>query len=158
LLGITLTAADREFLYNTCEQSGKGWVNFTMGLSRFNIILFRYTLFATLLMITYLATTHIHYPVIEDIHDKAGHLLAFYVLALLTDFSFPDSRLNLSKTALVLGYGLLIEIIQYFLPGRLCSVYDLTADALGLMIYWASLPALKYVPLLRRRWKSERYP
>jgi VanZ family protein len=126
-----------------------------MGLSRLNIIGFRLTLFATLLMITYLATTHIHYPVIANIHDKVGHLLAFYVLALLTDFSFPHSRLNLPKTALLLGYGLCIEIIQYFLPGRLCSVYDLTADALGLIIYWASLPALRYVPLLRRRWKSE---
>lgn len=128
-----------------------------MGFSRLNIILFRLTLVATLLMITYLATTHIHYPVIEDIHDKVSHLLAFYVLALLTDFSFPHSRLNLHKTALLLGYGLLIEIIQYFLPGRLCSVYDLTADALGLVIYWASLPALKYVPLLRRRWNTKQY-
>jgi VanZ family protein len=127
-----------------------------MGLSRLNIIGFRLTLLATLIMITYLATTYIHYPVIEDIHDKVGHLLAFYVLALLADFSFPDSRLNLSKTALLLGYGLFIEIIQYFLPGRMCSLYDLTADALGLVIYWASLPALKYVPLLRRRWDSKR--
>jgi VanZ family protein len=127
-----------------------------MALSRLTITVFRLTLVAMLLVITYLATTHIHYPVIEDINDKAGHLLAFYVLALLTDFSFPDSRLNLPKTALLLGYGLLIEIIQYFLPGRLCSVYDLTADVLGIMIYWASLPALKYVPLLRRRWKTER--
>jgi len=120
-------------------------------------MVFRFTLVATFLIITSLATTHIQYPVIEDIHDKAGHLLAFYVLALLTDFSFPGSRLNLPKTALLLGYGLLIEIIQYFLPGRLCSVYDLTADALGIMIYWGSFPALKYVPLLRRRWKSEHY-
>ena len=127
-----------------------------MGLSRSNVIGFRLTLFATLIMITYLATTYIHYPVIEDIHDKAGHLLAFYVLALLADFSFPDSRLNLSKTVPLLGYGLIIEIIQYFLPGRLCSVYDLTADVLGLLIYWASIPSLKSVPLLRRRWNSKR--
>ena len=127
-----------------------------MGLSRLNIMLFRLMFFATLLIVTYLATAHIHYPVIEDINDKAGHALAFYVLALLADFSFPGSRLNLPKTALLLSYGLLIEIIQYFLPGRMCSLYDLTADAVGLMIYWASLPALKYLPLLRRRWESER--
>jgi VanZ family protein len=131
--------------------------NLNMGLSRLNIIGFRLTLFATLLMITYLATTYVNYPVIENIHDKVGHLLAFYVLALLADFSFPDSRLNFSKTSLLLSYGLFIEIIQYFLPGRMCSVYDLTADALGLGMYWASLPALKYVPLLRRRWNSKRY-
>lgn len=128
-----------------------------MGFSRLNIIVFRLTLFATLLMITYLATTYIRYPVIENIHDKVGHVMAFYVLALLADFSFPDTRLNLSKTALLLSYGLFIEIIQYFLPGRMCSLYDLTADALGLMMYWASVPALKYVPLLRRRWNSKRY-
>lgn len=126
-----------------------------MALSRVTIILFRLTLFATLIIITYLATTSINYPAIEDINDKVGHALAFYVLALLADFSFPKSRLNLPKAALLLGYGLCIEIVQSFLPGRLCSVYDLTADALGLVAYWVSLPALKHVPLLRRRWKSE---
>ena len=93
-----------------------------------------------------------NYPVVENMNDKVNHILAFYVLGFLADFSFPGKRFGLSKVLTILGYGLLIEVIQYFLPYRSFSLYDLAADTAGLAIYWLSLPALKHLPLLRRRW------
>ena len=81
--------------------------------------------------------------------------MAFYVLALLVDFSFPQDKFGLSKILALLGFGLLIEVIQYFLPYRTFSLYDLAADGGGLTVYWFSLPTLRYVPLLRCRWNIE---
>jgi VanZ family protein len=126
-----------------------------MGLPQNNIITFRLALAAALVVVTHLATTQMNYPVVENLNDKVNHILAFYVLGFLTDFSFPWKRFGLSKVLPLLGFGLLIEVIQYFLPYRSFSFYDLAADATGLAVYWFSLPALKYLPLLRRRWDIE---
>ena len=126
-----------------------------MGFPQNNIITFRLALVATLMVVMHLATTQMNYPVVENMNDKVNHILAFYVLGFLADFSFPVKRFGLSKVLPVLGYGLLIEVIQYFLPYRSFSLYDLAADAAGLAVYWVSLPALKHLPLLRRRWSIE---
>jgi len=126
-----------------------------MDLPQTNIITFRLALLASLAVVMHLATTKINYPVIENMNDKVNHIFAFYVLGFLADFSFPRNKLGLSKVLPLLGFGLLIEVIQYFLPYRTFSLYDLAADAAGLAVYWASLPALKRLPLLRRRWNIE---
>ena len=96
----------------------------------------------------------VEYAELEDINDKVSHFLAFYVLSLLVDFSFPKYGFVLPKVFALLGYGLLIEIVQYFIPYRTCSLLDLSADGVGIALYWLSVPALKYVPLLRSRWKA----
>lgn len=92
---------------------------------------------------------------LKDISDKANHIFAFYVLALLVDFSFPKDRLGFSKVFALLSYGLLIEVIQNFLPNRTSSLLDLLADGVGIASYGFSLPILRHVPLFRRRWSVE---
>ena len=121
-------------------------------MSRTHIIAFRVVLTVALLAITHLAFTPQQYPVLKDISDKANHIFAFYVLALLVDFSFPKDRLGFSKVFALLSYGLLIEVIQYFLPNRTSSLLDLLADGVGIASYRFSLPVLRHVPLFRRRW------
>lgn len=128
-----------------------------MSLPRSNIISFRLALAAALVVITYLATTQLDYPAIGNINDKVSHILAFYVLALLGDFSFPEHKFDPGKILLLLAYGLFIEIIQYFLPYRTFSLLDLLADAIGLVLYSLSIPVLRGTPLLRRRWDSKAY-
>jgi VanZ family protein len=125
-----------------------------MNLARTKILLFRIALAVTLVVITVLATTQIDYPAVSSLNDKFSHIAAFYVLALLVDFSTPDSRYTLSKAAPLLGYGLLIEVVQYFLPHRTFSLLDLAADAAGLALYGLSLPLLRRLPVLRRRWEA----
>ena len=109
-----------------------------------------------LLAITHLAFTPQQYPVLKDISDKANHIFAFYVLALLVDFSFPKkkNRLGFSKVIALLSYGLLIEVIQNFLPNRTSSLLDVLADGVGIASYRFSLPVLRRVPLFRRRWAA----
>ena len=112
-----------------------------MNLPSRKIVVFRAMLLTALIAITHLATTSEQYPVAEDIGDKANHVMAFYALALLLDFSFPDRKFGLAKVSALLGYGLAIEFIQYFLPYRSASLYDLAADTAGLLVYGFPCPS-----------------
>ena len=58
----------------------------------------------------------------------------------------------------MLSYGLAIEIIQYFLPYRECSLFDLGADAAGLFLYRLSVPLLMKMDRMKGRWRGEGPP
>ena len=111
--------------------------------------LFQGALWVSLAVISYLAFTPLEMPGVSGINDKLAHLLAFIHLALLADFSWPETPWNSVKFFLLLGYGLLIEIIQAFLPLRLFSLFDLSADALGLIIYSLTIPWLMRYQLFK---------
>src|SRR5512143_1461411 len=123
-----------------------------MNLPKYTIAASRFLLIVAVIVILYLATTSRMIPVVEDINDKVEHVIAFYSLALLADFSFTQNGFGRAKALSLLSYGLAIEIIQYFLPYRSFSLLDLGADAVGLVIYAVSLPMLKRIPLLKKRW------
>ena len=126
-----------------------------MNLSCTSIIVFRVMLVLSLLLIIYLATTELTHPLMMSVNDKLGHVLAFVILAFFMDFSFPASSFNLSKILPLLAYGLLIEVIQYFLPYRMFSLLDMLADGSGLVIYVLLIPILRHVPILRLRWSEK---
>jgi VanZ family protein len=81
-------------------------------------------------------------------------MAAFLVLAALLDFSLPRQEFTLAKAGALLGYGLLIEIVQYFLPFRQFSLLDLAVDALGLAAYALLRPLCRRLPILRERWQG----
>lgn len=114
-----------------------------MNLSRSNIIVFRISLSAAITGILILATTPLEYPVVSGINDKLNHIFAFFVLSLLADFSFPEKKSFSSIFFPLMSYGMAIEIIQYFLPFRMFSLFDVAADALGIILYRLSLPLLQ---------------
>jgi len=115
---------------------------------------YRFLLAACLAVTAYLALTSSEIPVVADVNDKVEHILAFFTLALLADFSWPHSGFGAAKSMSLLGYGLAIEITQYFLPYREFSLLDLSADAAGLFLYWLVVPALKAFFLFRSRWQD----
>ena len=108
----------------------------------------------SLVVITYLATAELGYTVFPFNYDKINHLATFLVLALLVDFSFPNSRFNSVKIFLLLGYGLSIEIIQHFLPHRMFSMLDIVADSFGLLAYGLLIPFIKRLPAFSDRWAN----
>lgn len=66
--------------------------------------------------------------------DKGDHTLAFFVLSALATFAWPGHpwwRLALW----LLGYGVLIEIVQAFLPSRESSLLDVLADSTGIALH-----------------------
>ena len=123
-----------------------------MRLSRTTIIIFRILLVVSLLLFTYLATIELELPVMTSIDDKFGHVLVFLYLAFLIDYSFPASRFNLLKIVPLLLYGVVIEVIQYFIPHRMFSLLDLLADGIGIVIYALLFQILRDVPLFKLRW------
>lgn len=73
--------------------------------------------------------------------DKVVHLAEYAVFGIFLMLAFSGSRAvkvfrRASFRSLVIGalYGLSDEIHQYYVPGRICSVYDFTADVLGILL------------------------
>lgn len=126
-----------------------------MALPQRDIVVVRVALCVALTTVLYLATTPSHIPVVEDVNDKVNHATAFLALGLLADFSFPERGFDRWKILALLGYGLLIEVIQYFLPYRECSIYDLIADGAGLALYGCCMPAIRKLPWFRGRWDAQ---
>jgi VanZ family protein len=84
--------------------------------------------------------------------DKLLHALAFLALGFLVDFAFPDSGYGIRKVLPLMALGILIELVQSFLPWRSADIMDFLADCLGVGAYWVSWPILRKIPLFRRRW------
>lgn len=77
--------------------------------------------------------------------DKLQHLLAFGSMALAGALGFV-SRARVA--AGLLGYGVFIEVVQRWVPGRDASADDVLADAAGIAL------GLLAEALLRRRWPA----
>ncbi|MEJ2590236.1 MAG: VanZ family protein [Candidatus Thiodiazotropha sp.] len=108
----------------------------------------------TLLLVTYLAFGHIEKTPVASINDKFGHAAAFLCLGFLFDFARPATPWSMRKLLPLLAYGLFIEVVQYFLPYRTFSLWDLAADGAGLLLYPLMFPLLKRMPGLALRWNS----
>lgn len=102
--------------------------------------IFRLGLWACLALIAFLAFA----PLASDPgtgHDKANHILAFLVLAGLADLAYPGPApgRGWGKWVSLLAYGLFIETVQFFLPYREFSGWDLVADSFGIWLYVAGV-------------------
>lgn len=102
---------------------------------RFQHHLFQVGLWLSLVIVVYLATIRIDEPLPGNFSDKFYHSLCFAVLAFLTDYAYPKSGFGPRKYIPLFLYGIMIEVIQYFIPYRSFSTADMVADALGLVIY-----------------------
>lgn len=119
--------------------------------------LFRVGFVASILLISYLSFSQIEdspFTLLTFLNDKLQHAGAFFVLAFLLDFAWPRQPWQWTKWLPLLGYGLFIEIVQYFIPFREFSLWDLAADGLGLLLYGYALPLIKRTPGLAPRWNS----
>lgn len=108
-----------------------------MSREQAQLLFFRVCLAIALTAITFLVTTSRQFPIISTVSDKLNHLLAFFVLAILADRSFPGKTFWLMKALPLLAYGVLIECIQYFIPCREFSLLDVSVDGAGLILYGA---------------------
>jgi VanZ family protein len=119
---------------------------------RASIVFSRITLLVLVVLVSHLATTERTYAGVESLNDKVSHILAFGALSLAADFSFPQRPFRLAKILPLLGYGVLIELVQYFLPYRDSSALDVLADGVGIAAYALGFPLLKHLPVLRHLW------
>ena len=84
--------------------------------------------------------------------DKLNHLAAFFVLALLTEYAFPSVTVSAQKLVPLLGFGLLIEVLQYWVGYRHFEWLDVAADAAGIVLFWVLRGALRraFDPLIQK--------
>lgn len=73
--------------------------------------------------------------------DKLQHAAAFFVLALLMGQAWHGVSLWRIRLPCLFLYGVIIELSQSLLSYREASVYDLLANASGLLIYVAMVTA-----------------
>lgn len=115
------------------------------------IILFSRSLFAiTLIAVTVLALVPAESAIVTSGWDKANHLLAFFVLLALLDIAYPTLHLLYHKIFLLIGYGILLELLQAIIASRDASLLDIVADCVGLAAY------TMIRPVLLMRWKDKR--
>jgi len=93
-------------------------------------------LFAVLVAaVAYLALTPTPPPTFDTGWDKLNHTLAFMALTVAGCNAFPGSNVRMAVVALALvGFGGLIEVLQYFVPGRSSEWFDLCADCVGIVL------------------------
>ncbi len=84
--------------------------------------------------------------------DKLNHLAAFFVLALLTEYAFPSTTVSALKLLPLLGFGLLIEVLQYWVGYRYFEWLDVAADAAGIVLFWVIRGTLRrtFDPLIQK--------
>jgi VanZ family protein len=98
------------------------------------IPVFRAALWVCVVAVGVLAFAPLEHPVGFS-YDKTNHSIAFLTLAWLADGAHPGRERAAARWALLLGYGLLIELVQHFLPYRAFSWLDFAADGLGALAY-----------------------
>jgi VanZ family protein len=114
---------------------------FTNTLQSFKILfspkwstLHRSALWCAIIAISYLATTSVEHKIQSSFNDKFNHLIAFVVLSFLAHIAYPKMQ-KFKWVSALFFYGLLIEVVQYFLPYREFSLFDLATDSLGIIGY-----------------------
>ena len=78
-----------------------------------------------------------------NLWDKLLHGGAFFVLAVLVDLAYHGWRRR-DQFALLMVYGVGIELLQAFLPYRSASPEDVLANALGALAYGLIAGAVGY--------------
>jgi VanZ family protein len=64
--------------------------------------------------------------------DKLNHFAAFSALSMSGSLGFRRTRVLVFVLLALIAYGGLIEVAQYFVPGRSSEWADLAADAVGI--------------------------
>ncbi len=98
-------------------------------------LVFRCGLFIALAVILYASTIRIDSALPGGLSDKFWHGFCFFLLGWLAELSYPGHNFIKTKFIPLFLYGILIEIVQYFIPYRSFSLADMVADAIGLVIY-----------------------
>ena len=84
-------------------------------------------------VVSYLAVTPTPPHTADLGWDKLNHMAAFTALTFTGCLGFPGTRRLLwGVLPGMLVLGVLIEVAQYFVPGRSCEWLDLGADAVGI--------------------------
>jgi hypothetical protein len=86
------------------------------------------------IVIRYSLIPRVEFPIDFWNADKLYHCTAYGWLAVLPMIGFANRRLALSAALSMIILGVLLEIGQYYIPGRTFSLLDIAANSLGVML------------------------
>ncbi len=66
--------------------------------------------------------------------DKYGHIIVFFCLSVLIYKCFKIARIW--QILILVGYGIAVECVQYYIPYRSGGLDDVIADALGVALFY----------------------
>jgi len=87
-----------------------------------------------LIVVYYSLVPQVEFPVDFWSADKLYHCAAYGWLAVLPLLGFANPRRASSAAFSMILLGILLEIGQYFIPGRSFSFLDITANTLGVAL------------------------
>jgi VanZ family protein len=95
--------------------------------------------------ITYLSLKSATHSAPIHLNDKIGHFIGYAVFSLNALFYWrgQSSKFKIILGLTLVGYGLLMELLQGFVPGREVSGYDLLANSIGVGIGFLLFNRLK---------------
>jgi len=70
--------------------------------------------------------------------DKVAHFVAYFITSLLFYLTFRSrfKKTDIYAILFAAGYGVLMELAQLFVPGRVCSLGDLMANFSGVLFFF----------------------
>jgi VanZ family protein len=107
-------------------------------------------------VIFYSLTPRVEFPVDFWEADKFYHFIAYGWLSILPMTGYSQRKLAVNASLSMIILGILLEIGQLYVPGRMFSVADITANTLGVILGIFCADYLK--PLtekLRNKWFNE---
>lgn len=105
----------------------------------------RVCLVAILMGITFLSLKSVSQQTSIRVNDKVGHFIAYALFSLnaLVVWRQRTTKFKLGLGLALVGYGLLMEFLQGFVPGREVSGFDLLANSIGVGIGYLLFSRLK---------------
>ena len=77
--------------------------------------------------------------------DKANHFIAFFTLSLLLNRASSTLSKRIRNMLSLILFGLLIEVLQYFISYRSASLRDVMADGIGIMVFQVMLSLYRWI-------------
>ena len=114
---------------------------------------FKYLFFLTAIVVFILAlVTNDHITLDSYYADKIKHITAFFTLSLLLNRSSSSIEKRLRNMFALLSFGVLIEVVQYFIPSRDADFQDILADFVGILLFQVTYSLLKLIQeLIKKR-------
>jgi VanZ family protein len=97
--------------------------------------LFKIAFYMTIFMGCYMAFTPVEGGIQTKFNDKVLHAVGFFVMAIMAQLAHPKTRFMILSIGLAC-FGFAIELIQAYLPYRSFSMWDWSADVLGIAVYF----------------------
>jgi VanZ family protein len=66
--------------------------------------------------------------------DKLSHFIAYFILSFTVFQHWKISRNSIWVLFALIGYGLFLEFLQGFVPGRVSSLFDGLANTIGVFL------------------------